>query len=125
MLSCVKAGRSVISAPVGRLYPLNVYKGWVPHKRTLRSHALIAVRTTSDDPGHAMARDPRSVQRAIDAIEAAGGLVTPREIAQEWGVSDQAIADRIQRGTFPEPLKVAGRVRLYLRAQVDGLRDPD
>jgi predicted DNA-binding transcriptional regulator AlpA len=64
----------------------------------------------------------RSVKRAIDAIERAGGLVTPREIAEEWGVSDQAIADRIQRGTFPEPVKVAGRVRLYLREQVEPFR---
>lgn len=55
---------------------------------------------------------------AIAAIEKAGGLVTPREIAGEWGVSEQAVADRIARDNFPEPVKVAGRVRLYLRDQV-------
>ncbi len=60
-----------------------------------------------------------AVQRALAAIDAAGGLVTPHEIAREWGISDQAIAERIRRGTFPEPVKVAGRVRLYLRAQVE------
>lgn len=62
------------------------------------------------------------MKRAIEAIERAGGLVTPREIADEWGVSDQAIADRIRRGTFPEPVKVAGRVRLYLWDQVEPFR---
>lgn len=55
-------------------------------------------------------------------MDDAGGLMTPREIAQEWRVSEQAIADRIARGTFPEPVKVAGRVRLYLRDQVDAYR---
>ena len=67
--------------------------------------------------------DDAVVKRALDAIEAAGGLVTPHELAAEWGVSDQALADRIARGTFPEPVKLAGRVRVYLRAQVEPLRD--
>jgi predicted DNA-binding transcriptional regulator AlpA len=62
------------------------------------------------------------VTRALEAIEKAGGLVTPSEIAAEWGITDQAIADRIRRGTFPEPAKVAGRVRLFLRAQVEPYR---
>jgi len=62
------------------------------------------------------------VKQAEQAIEAAGGLVTPRELAAEWGVSEQAIAERIRRGTFPEPVKLAGRVRLYLRAQVEPYR---
>lgn len=66
--------------------------------------------------------EPRSVRRAIEAINHAGGLVTPQEIAQERGVSAQAISERIQRGTFPEPVKVAGRVRLYLRDQLEPLR---
>lgn len=65
-----------------------------------------------------------SVATALGAIEAAGGLVTPRELAAEWGITEQAIAQRIRRGTFPEPVKVAGRVRLYLRDQVDSYREP-
>ena len=56
---------------------------------------------------------------ALRAIEVAGGLVTQQEIASEWGVSPQAIAQRISRGTFPKPVKVAGRTRLYLRAQLE------
>lgn len=60
--------------------------------------------------------------RARKAIAAAGGLVTPKEIAEEWGVTEQAIGGRIARGTFPEPVKVAGRVRLYLRSQLEPLR---
>lgn len=64
----------------------------------------------------------RTVSAALSAIDRAGGLVTPREIAAEWGVSEQAIADRIARGRFPDPVKVAGRVRLYLRDQVASLR---
>lgn len=63
--------------------------------------------------------DPQTVRSALDAINKAGGLVTPDEIAREWGVSAQAISKRIRRGTFPEPVKVAGRVRLYLRDQVE------
>ncbi len=61
---------------------------------------------------------PPSVDDAVEAIEHAGGLATPREIAAEWGISEQAIAERLRRDTFPEPVKVAGRVRLYLRDQV-------
>ena len=64
----------------------------------------------------------QTVEQAVAAIDAAGGLVTPQELAQEWGVSPQAIAYRIARGHFPEPVKQAGRVRLYLRGQVDHLR---
>ncbi len=63
-----------------------------------------------------------NVEKAIKAIEEAGGLVTPREIAAEWGRSEPAIAERIRRGTFPEPVKKAGRVRLYLRDQVEPYR---
>jgi hypothetical protein len=64
------------------------------------------------------------IRAAVSAIEAAGGLATPRELAEEWGVSEQALGERIARGTFPAPVKVAGRVRLYLRDQVEGYR-PD
>ncbi len=64
----------------------------------------------------------RSVEKAITAIEDAGGLVTPREIAREWAVREATISDRISRGDFPKPIKVAGRVRLYLRNQVEPYR---
>ena len=58
------------------------------------------------------------------AIADAGGLVTAKEIAAAWGLTPQAIADRIARGTFPDPVKDAGRgVRLYLRAEVEPFRD--
>lgn len=63
-----------------------------------------------------------TVKRAQDAIAAAGGLLTPRELASEWGVTEQAIAKRIAAGRFPEPIKTAGRVRLYLRDQVEPYR---
>lgn len=64
----------------------------------------------------------RSVQAAIRALDKAGGLVTPQEIADEWGVSKQVVSKWITAGKFPEPIKVAGRVRLYLRAQVEPFR---
>lgn len=58
---------------------------------------------------------------AIDAIEAAGGLMNQREIAAAWGVTESAIAQRIARGAFPDPVKQTGRDRLYLRSQVEHL----
>lgn len=64
----------------------------------------------------------REVTAALRAIENAGGLVTAHEIAREWEVSDQAISERIKHGRFPEPVKVAGRVRLYLRGQIEPYR---
>lgn len=65
----------------------------------------------------------RAAARARRAIADAGGLVTPQEIAVEWGLTPQALADRIARGTFPPPIKTAGRVRLYLRADLEPYRD--
>jgi hypothetical protein len=65
------------------------------------------------------------VQRARAAIAKAGGLVTPKELAQEWGVSEQAIADRILRGTFADPVKVAGRTRLYLHDEAARYMTPN
>lgn len=62
------------------------------------------------------------VAAAERAVAAAGGLATVRELAAEWGVSEQALGDRIARGTFPEPFTRKGRVRLYLRDQVADLR---
>lgn len=60
------------------------------------------------------------VTTALEAIAAAGGLVTAKEYADELGLTEQAIANRIARGKMDaEPVKVAGRVRLYLRAQLD------
>lgn len=69
--------------------------------------------------------DERQVaaDRARSAIAAAGGLVTPMEIAAEWQITPQAMSDRIARGTLPEPVKVAGRVRLYLRAELELYRE--
>lgn len=52
-----------------------------------------------------------SVDKAIKAIDDAGGLVTPREIARDWRVREATISDRI-----------AGRVRLYLLDQVEPYR---
>jgi predicted DNA-binding transcriptional regulator AlpA len=60
--------------------------------------------------------------RARAAIDAAGGLVTAAELAAEWGITRQAIADRIARGSFPEPVKIVNGARLYLRADVERLR---
>ncbi len=60
--------------------------------------------------------------KARAAIDAAGGLWTSREIAERWGISEQAISRRIDRGNFPEPVKIAGRVRLYLLADVEPYR---
>jgi len=65
----------------------------------------------------------RAAKRARRAIADAGGLVTPQEIAGEWGITPQALADRIARGTLPPPVKVAGRVRLYLRGDLERYRD--
>ena len=61
----------------------------------------------------------QTIERARQAIADAGGLLTPRELADEWNVTEQAISERIRRGDFPEPVKVAGRVRLYLRGEVE------
>lgn len=60
--------------------------------------------------------------KARQAVGEAGGLVTPQELADLWGVTPQAIAKRIRSGNFPEPVKVAGRVRLYLMADVEPYR---
>lgn len=65
----------------------------------------------------------RAAVRARRAITDAGGLVTPAEIAAEWGITPQALSDRIARGTLPPPVKIAGRVRLYLRADLEPYRE--
>lgn len=79
--------------------------------------------TTSGRPHLAVDERQAAADRARSAIEAAGGLVTPIEIAAEWEITQQALSDRIARGTFPEPVKVAGRVRLYLRAEIELYRE--
>lgn len=66
--------------------------------------------------------DPDVVAAARAAIAEAGGLVTPRELAAEWGQSERAIGRRIERGTFAAPVKEAGRVRLFLRAEAEPYR---
>lgn len=68
--------------------------------------------------------DLKAAAIARKAIADAGGLVTAKELAAEWGLTPQALADRIARGTFTaEPVKTVGRVRLYLRDEVEPYRD--
>lgn len=62
------------------------------------------------------------VQAARAAIDAAGGLVTPQDLAVEWNVSPVSVGERIRKGRFPDPIVKVGRVRLYLRAQVEPYR---
>ena len=66
--------------------------------------------------------EEKTVTAALAAIEEAGGLASPADLAREWGVTHQAIEKRIRAGAFPEPAVRAGRMRLYLRAQVSHLR---
>lgn len=66
--------------------------------------------------------EPPSVKAALRAIDKAGGLATPADLAREWGVTHQAVQKRVAAGRFPEPVIVAGRQQLYLRAQVEHLR---
>lgn len=66
--------------------------------------------------------DPPEVRAALRAIDKAGGLATPADLAREWGVTHQAVEKRIRSGAFPDPAVKAGRMRLYLRAQVKHLR---
>lgn len=66
--------------------------------------------------------EPPTVKAALRAIDKAGGLATPADLAREWGVTHQAVEKRISAGRFPEPLIRAGRMRLYLRDQVAHLR---
>ena len=63
-----------------------------------------------------------AVEKALSAIEAAGGLVSAAEIAAEWGVTKPTVSKWIAAGRFPEPVKTVGRVRLYLRDQVEPFR---
>lgn len=55
------------------------------------------------------ARPETLERRAVEAVEAAGGLWTRQRIAQALGVSRQAVADRQARGTLPPPAFTAGR----------------
>lgn len=64
------------------------------------------------------------IEQATTSIAAAGGLVTPADLAREWGVSHQAVQKRVAAGRFPPPIFETGRVRVYLRAQVEHLRHP-
>ena len=66
-----------------------------------------------------------TVGEALAALERAGGLVTPNELAKEWAVTRQAVARRIERGEFPPPLKTVAGTEVYLRAQVEPLRYPE
>jgi hypothetical protein len=55
-------------------------------------------------------------------IQAAGGLVTPEQIAADWGVSSQAVAKHVRSLAFPAPVARAGRARLYFKSEVDRWR---
>ncbi len=70
--------------------------------------------------GGAYGWTPAAWAWAREAVEAAGGLVTAREAAALCGVSEQAISQRIARGAFPEPVRRVGRVRVFLRLEVEG-----
>lgn len=73
-------------------------------------------------PAPAVDRDAR-VALALAAIEDAGGLIGVRELAELWGISEQAVGRRAARGTLPPPVKTVGRVRVWLRAQIEPRRD--
>lgn len=78
----------------------------------------LTVRAPTDD----LAKMADAVEKALRAIDAAGGLVSAAEIAAEWGVTKATVSRWVAAGKFPEPVKVVGRVRLYLRDQVEPLR---
>ncbi len=62
------------------------------------------------------------VDKAIRAIADAGGLVSPSELADEWGITKQAMSERTASARWPRPVKEVGRVKLYLREQVEPFR---
>lgn len=62
------------------------------------------------------------IEQATTSIAKAGGLVSPADLAREWGVTHQAVQKRIAAGRFPAPIFETGRTRIYLRAQVQHLR---
>ncbi len=52
------------------------------------------------------------------AIRRAGGLVDSTDLASLWGCGRQYAHRQTQRTGFPEPVKVSGRVKLYLSGEV-------
>ena len=84
----------------------------------------LAGATTSRDPAVGLAA-VASLQALLESLEAlqVGNARDQgwswQQIADELGVSKQAVSKWITAGKFPEPVKVAGRVRLYLRDQVE------
>ena len=62
------------------------------------------------------------IERARKSIEECGGVVSPHDIARAWGISSPSILERIRRGRFPEPVGKIGRVRVYLRDEVEPYR---
>lgn len=52
------------------------------------------------------------------AVRAAGGLWTAHDIAGAAGCTEQAIYDRLKRGTLPPPAMELGRLRVWLGAQL-------
>lgn len=64
--------------------------------------------------------DKATVARA--AVKKAGGLVTSVDMAERWGCSPQYAHRVTRRPDFPTPLLKAGRVQVWLRAEVDAYR---
>lgn len=57
----------------------------------------------------------RSFQNAIKAV---GGLYTASDMARSADCTEQAIYDRLRRGTIPQPAFQVGRLRVWLGAQL-------
>lgn len=68
--------------------------------------------------------NPNTAARNFNkAVNAAGGLWTAHDMAEAAGCSEQAIYDRLKRGTLPPPVMELGRLRVWLGAQLpDELR---
>lgn len=57
-----------------------------------------------------------------EAIEKAGGLHTPQQLAARWGMTRQRASQLTSRSDFPEPVLVVGRVKLYAGCDADAWR---
>ena len=59
--------------------------------------------------------DQTAVKLAKQATRRAGGLWGVADIAEAIGSSEQAVQDRLRRGTLPEPTFIVGRnTRVWL-----------
>jgi len=61
----------------------------------------------------------RRANAARRAVNAAGGLLSERQLAQELGVSHTALQKRRDRGTLTDTLGAAGSMRVYTRADLE------